>query len=239
MPAKLKITNTDDICRRYIAGESEQKIAKDFGFDRQVIQRVLRENGIPRRSMSAAQQIKNARMSPEDRARQTAAAHEAAKGRKATLQERIQRAQTIEQRQLHTTPAETQLAIRLSALFDVTQQKAVGKYNIDIALNEPPVAVELFGGSWHQSGNHIARFHERVKYLLNSGWSVLIVWVDGLRYPLSVGCDKYVIRFANELRGNPSAISQYRVILGNGDTAPVAKRYLNTPADIERFSRPD
>ena len=119
--------------------------------------------------------------------------------------------------------------------FSTTIQKAIDIYNVDIAIDSPPIAVEVFGGGWHAYGSHKARFHKRIKHLLDNGWSVVIIWLDARRYPFSIGCIDYIDAFAKSLRLNPSTRGQYRVILGNGKDAPISKSYLNTPADIKRL----
>ena len=110
-------------------------------------------------------------------------------------------------------------AARLSERgLDVTPQRAIGPYNLDIAVNAPLIAVEIYGGKWHSTGTHRIRHFERCKYLLDLGWNVVIVWVDGLRYPLDIGADNYIVAFVEQLRRAPTVRGQYRVILGNGRT---------------------
>lgn len=236
MGPKIHISNFDDILCRYQAGESENKLASELGVSRQVVRRHLLESGIQPRGRSEAELIKWQRMTPEQRDRQVAAAHIAARGRTVSWEEKCRRAKALEGYDYLIVPVETELAEFLrSRGLDVTQQKAVGAYNIDVAINLPTVAVEVFGGQWHTCAEHKTRHYKRVKYLLNEGWHVLIIWVDARRYPISVGAHKYIISFTEELRRNPPALSEYRVILGNGEDAPIASSYLNTPADIKRL----
>lgn len=233
----IEIPNLDNLIKRYIAGESENKLSSEAGINRTTFRRNLLVAGVTPRNQSQSEALKWASMTAEQRKRQVSAAHAAAKGRKCTVAERIARSKTVELRQLHISPVEIELAKRLRDTgLDISTQKSVYMYNVDIAINTPPIAVEIYGGGFHASGNHAARHHKRTKKLLDLGWSVLIVWIDARRYPLSVGCDNYIISFIDELRRNPSPRGQYRVILGNGQPAPAASNYFNAPADIKRLS---
>jgi very-short-patch-repair endonuclease len=240
MPAKIEIPNADDLIRRYEAGESANKLSGEFDVSRSVVNRVLRENDVHIRGRSEAERLKWSRMSAERRRNQVAAAHEAARGREVSWAEKCKRALTNERNLTRAVPLESQLAKKLrKSGLNVTQQKAVGAYNIDVAINAPPVAVEIFGGGWHTSAEHAKRHFERTKYLFDCGWHVLIIWVDARRYPFGRGAYDYIISLTERFRSNPPARCEYRVILGNGEAAPAESSYLNSPADIERLRSPD
>jgi very-short-patch-repair endonuclease len=236
LTAYIEIPNLSNLLDRYVAGESENKLAGEAGVNRWTFRRRLIEAGIRPRNQSAAETLKWAGMSIEQRASQGAAAHAATRGREVSFSELCEHAAGRELHQSGIVPVETELAAQLrKAGLDVVQQKAVGPYNLDVAIDTPPVAVEIFGGGWHSTGRHKSRFHKRIEYILDEGWAVVIVWLDARHYPLGVGCTEYIIALAEELRCNPTARREYRVILGNGDAAPIRQSYLNTPADIERF----
>lgn len=230
------IPNLSMLVDRYINGQSEKSICQEFGFSRSVFRRRLIENGITPRSGSDSMRLRWQRATPEQRIQMTSNAHTAMRGKKRSTEDLKSRALGKELARSHSTPVEDSLALRLNQCgFMVTQQKAIGLYNVDIALHTPPIAIEIFGGRFHASGFHAARFHERVKYILNSVWHVLIIWIDAKYHPLSAECDKAIISFSEELSLNPSSSREYRVILGNGKLAPISKTYFNTPADIERL----
>ena len=236
MPARIEVPNLPNLLRRYQAGEPEQKLAREAGVNRWTFRKRLTEAGIIPRNVSDSMFIRWAEATPKAREAMLTNAHRAARGRKQTIAERILRANTRERNVTGTSPVELELCARLSARgLSVTPQKAIHTYNVDIALNAPPIAVEIFGGNFHSTGLHARRHFPRTKYLLDHGWSVVIIWIDARRYPLSVGCDDYIIQFAEELRRNPAAGSQYRVIRGDGNPAPALRSYLNTPADIKRL----
>jgi very-short-patch-repair endonuclease len=236
MPRIIEIPDLDNLVKRYIAGESENKLSREAGVNRMTFRLRLLKAGVTPRNQSQSEALKWANMTPAQRKRQVAAAHRAAIGRKISVAEKIARSKTVEIRQSHVSPIEIELAKRLRNMgLDIATQKSVYFYNVDIAVNSPPIAVEIYGGGFHNSGDHATRHHKRTKKLLNLGWSVLIVWIDARRYPLSVGCDNYVIEFIDELRRNPTPRGKYRVILGNGQPAPAISSYFNAPADIKRL----
>ncbi len=236
MTRYIELPNLDDLLRRYVAGESENKLASEAGVNRWTFRRRLLAANITPRGRVEAETLKWSRMSPEQRAAQTAAAHAATRGRTVDFAEQCRNALGKQRAMSHVAPVENVLAQSLRAYgLVVTQQKAVGPYNLDLALDEAALAVEVCGGNWHGYGRHRTRFFERSEYLFNHGWNLLNVWVDGRRYPLGSGCTQYIVAFVEQLRLYPTSPRKYRVLLGNGQFAPIRKTYLNTPSDIERL----
>jgi very-short-patch-repair endonuclease len=111
----------------------------------------------------------------------------------------------------HASSREHQFGAYLTgAGLAVTPQKAVGPYNIDFAVGA--IAVEILGGGWHA---YKPEHQKRTPYILNQGWHMLFVW-DLKKAPLCVEAAEYVVAFAKNASGNPSAIREYRVIRGDG-----------------------
>jgi hypothetical protein len=52
---------------------------------------------------------------------------------------------------------------------------------------------------------------------LDSGYDVIYIWVDGLRFPLGAGALEYVISHLQFRDGNPTVSRCYRVIRGSGE----------------------
>jgi hypothetical protein len=95
--------------------------------------------------------------------------------------------------------------------IDSIAQRAIGVYNVDLAAL--PVAVEVLGGGWHS----IKTVHaERTPYILDEGWHLVMVWDYEGRSSLGPGAADYVVAFLDEVRRNPPATCQYRVISGQG-----------------------
>jgi len=228
--------DTETIVSRYLSGESEKAIADSLGVTRPPIRRRLLAAGIQPRGRSEAELLKWSQMSPMDRTLQVAAAHEATRGRTLSHDEKLRQAKGKERTQAHAVVAEFHLISLLAERgISATCQRAIGIYNIDVTIDHPPIAVEIFGGHWHAAGDHKRRFFKRTEQLLNSGWSVVIIWVDGRRYPVSAGCANYIVALAQELGRNIPTWSQYRVILGDGQDAPTSDSYFNSRAIVERF----
>ncbi|CUS06442.1 protein of unknown function (plasmid) [Candidatus Promineifilum breve] len=226
----------ESIIAHYLAGESEKAISDSLGVNRWTIRRRLQAAGIEPRGRSEAELLKWSQMTAEQKRQQVAPAHDAVRGVPVPHARKVKIAKGKERMQGHAVAAERHLAQVLTDRgLTVTLQRAVDKYNIDIAIDSPPVAVEIFGGGWHSSGDHARRFFERTKYFLDCGWNVVIVWVDGRRYPVGVGCADYVAAFVQELGGDISGRGQYRVILGDGQDAPATDSYFNSLAVIERL----
>jgi very-short-patch-repair endonuclease len=223
--AKLGLPD-EDVARRYEAGESEWALSVAYGVSRSAIRARLRLHGVDIRGIAESERLRGQRMTPEQRARFAELAHANLAGLKQTFESKCRRAQTRERKLLGTSPAELQLAEWLTERgWDATPQKAIGPYNVDLALDT--VAVEILGGSWHMGK---ARHATRTPYILNAGWHLVFIWVDGRRFVLETAAADYVVALAQEARRNPAAIREYRVIRGDG------REVTRGSADADDFS---
>lgn len=201
----------DEIAARYRTGESENALAVAFGVSRSAITVRLREAGVPRRDQTTANQLLAAQTPIEEHHRRIQIAQDAVRGRRVPLRERIARARTRQRKALGRSSAEELLERwLLERGVPTIPQQAVGPYNVD--LGAYPVAVEIFGGTWHFSRNHAKRF----RYLFDAGWHLVIVFVDGRRSLLTKGAADYIVAFLQEASRNPTMGRQYRVIWGEG-----------------------
>jgi very-short-patch-repair endonuclease len=228
----------DDLVRRYTGGESEQALAKSFGVDRGTIRARLLKAGVQRRGSSESAYLRMAHLSPEERARNADAAHDAVRGTTWTDERLALKAQTIERQGADwagASPAERVLADMLrGAGLTVINQKAAGPYNVDVATGS--VAVEILGGSWHRSKHH----GERLRYLLDAGWDVIYIWVIDGSCPLTAGAAEYVIAHCQFRDRHPAAPRCYRVIRGSGEFVAEGSADRDDIPDIIPFSdRPD
>jgi len=205
----------EEIVTRYRAGESEKSLGAAFGVSRQVIKRRLEIAGVERRSMSEAIRLGFARLDPAERKRIASFANTATRGRPKSFETKCLSALTRQEREVGVSPTELLMQVWLLERYaNAIPQCAIGPYNADVAI--PPVAVEIFGGGWHGYGRHKRRSAERYRYILNQGWSVIVIWVDARLYPLSETAADYVVARLNEISRNPSLIGQYWVIRGDG-----------------------
>jgi len=236
--AKWVPPDANDLVKRYLAGESEQALAESFGVSRAVIRRVLLEAGIRPRNRSAGMHTRMAQTSPEERRRLASAAHDAVRGKAKTADFLAAKALGIERigaAHGNASVAELILADMLrEAGREVIHQKAIGPYNVDLTTG--PVAVEVLGGGWHRSKKH----GERLRYILNAGWDVIYVWVDGRNFPLATGAGEYVAAHCEFRDRNPAAPRCYRVIRGGGEFVAEGSADSDDIPDVIPISyRPD
>lgn len=231
MSHKIEMANINELIQRYLSGESEKALAVAFGVSRPVIRRRLLEHGIKPRNRSEGMFARMARTSPEDRSRLAEAAHAAVRGKRRTWDELLLRAKTREKTGQYVVKTEMILMNWFQARgATCTPQKAVGRYNVDIALYEPPIAVEVRYSRWpgcSRPKNHI----QRTVDLLNAGWHVLYVLIDR-EHPLLEATADEIVSWAKGLRGLPSFPSQYRVIRGDGEDAPFLSSQFQSGACV-------
>lgn len=205
-----------DIAHRYVSGEPEYKIAKSLGVGRNVIKRRLEMAGIRRRTGGEVGKLVWQRRSPAERQRFMAATHAASRGIKQTEERRCKVAITREWEQVGIERGENILGEKLRNFgLTITFQKAIGRYNVDIAIHEGSIAVEIFGGNFHSSGRHAARFRKRCDYLLNHGWLPVIIWVTR-HFPLELEAIEYLISLSERRSSGESFGRQEHVIRGDG-----------------------
>jgi len=212
--------NVDDITRRYLAGETLNSIAEKLGCCRKPIIRRLLASGVALRSGGEVRKNmwKNI-TSPVDRARIVSAAHDAIRGKRQSREQRIKTAKTREIRQIGKSPGERLLGDLLRARgLTVTHQKAVGVYNVDIAIHEGSIGVEIFGGGWHNSGRHAARFRKRCDHLIDEGWIPVIIWASA-HFPLEQAAVEYLVSLSERVCSGESVWRQEHVIRGDGHNA--------------------
>jgi very-short-patch-repair endonuclease len=218
----------------YVAGASEKKLADELGISRRAIRRVLTTHGVEIRSRSDAELLKWSVLK-RDRAaveRQCGRAWDAARVRVHGADELALRAQThytrgsrlIGRFELATAAILTENGLAFES------QWPEGSYNIDFALHESRIAVEVLGTIVTHAARD--RIRERTEHLLNRGWCVLFVYVGplwgGRRVVPDVGfvAEQIVALAERAGRGEP-VHGRYRVIRGDGKPTTMLRRYLN------------
>jgi very-short-patch-repair endonuclease/predicted HTH domain antitoxin len=208
----------DEVTQRYIAGESEYALAATYDCSRNVIRRLLRQQNVAMRGCSAAGVVRVGRMTPEERAAQAAAAHEAVRGRTCSFEERCRSAKGRERNPVPMSDHEAAFAAWLTERnVPYRREVAVGPYNVDFAVGS--VAVEVLGGEWHASKAIHAR---RTPYILGQGWALAFVWAVP-NHPLTAQAAEEVVAYANLVSRNPTLLGQYRVIRGDGHTITIGR----------------
>ena len=211
-PRKVRQLPDAQIFAAYKAGASELALARQYGVSRNVISKRLTEAGVRRRGPSEAGVARYARMTVQERRTQVAAANRAARLRRSPQIERYRTSLARELRGRHGSTGEAELAIMLQDRgLSSIPQRSIGVYNVDLAIL--PVAVEVLGGGWHS----IKAVHgERSPYILDEGWHLLMVWDYEGRSALGPGAADYIVAFVEQVRRQPPATCQYRVISGDG-----------------------
>ncbi len=152
-----------------------------------------------------------------DTAYKTKAAHDAIKGAKRTYEDLCKRAIAKQFNHPKLTRWESLFFDFLRANdIPFTCSKAIGKYNVDF-LVDTSIAVELFGGSFHATGRAADRLHERMKFLIENGFNVYIVWCLSDETSIFPGCFDDFVTFRKSISGNETPVGQYRVIWSDGD----------------------
>ena len=179
---------------------------------------------------------------------QTEMAHLAVRGKPQSLEEQCAIALGRE-RVARLNPSEQLLAAMLRARgLSIIPQQAIGPYNCDIGAS--PVAVEIWGGHWHWSPEHMARTPKRMRYLMDGGWHIWVIQVTR-QYPLTPEHADEVVAFVQETRRDPAMVRQYRMVRRAGEVfttgsakdheitiiPPFAQRRNPTTGRYERITR--
>lgn len=216
MPHEWSPSNPDNVIRKYISGESVNKLSIKYKIGRKAVSGFLNRNGVELRNQSEAELLKWSKMSLKKRKAQTVAANKAMRGTSRSLSTKIKTAKTRESKQLHISKYEIKVSKILSRnKFKLTSQKAIGPYNCDIAVSS--VAVEIFGGGWHLGGRHAARARKRFAYIRDQGWHVFIIFIDARRNPLTSSATDNLISFIKRTRRLPKSRREYRMVGGAGN----------------------
>lgn len=215
---QYRIQMPEGVVEAYESGESVYSIAKRLGVSRNVVDRWLYWAGVQKRGCSEAGRVRAAKMTPEERAAQAAAAHEAAKGRVCTEEERAMRARTV---QLYAAIGRKKMSSSEATLYELlvergitpTREKAIGRYNVDFAVNG--TAIEVHGGGWHAVRQRRMREATRYNHILDAGWSVIIIWDTSYVRIDASGADK-VVSLLEGVGSDPTSVGEYWVIRGDG-----------------------
>ena len=210
--------DVNNIVKKYVGGMSENALSKLYRVNRWTIRQRLLEAGISPRGHSKAEYIKWERMSTKQRLAQTAAAHEASRGRIVSMAVKIKRAKTWQQKGGFDSRSKIEgIIFEWLSLTDIDfiPQQAIGPYNCDFGAY--PVAVEIFGGNWHMAGERGRQRKKAIRYFLDHGWHCYIVVINTKRYPLIPSVTDHIISYVQQIRSHPSTICEYRMVGSNGE----------------------
>ncbi len=214
-----------ELATDYLSGAGGLALAERYGTTRNTVNRILRAHGVTPRGRSDAMRCRHRRLGADGRRALAASANKAARGRVVSFEEKCKRAKIVERRSLHTSKNDLALWKELGG----TLVKAIGPYNVDIAV--PPVAVEVFGGSW-RGGSRGPHSSERFDYIVNSGWTFAFVWVtDDTDW---VRCSKKLLTFIDETSRAPSVRRKHGVIRSSAKGSITNTQLNQLPAVLAR-----
>lgn len=207
---------TQIIVEAYRGGMTLREIGERFGVERCVIKRILTKSGEAIRDFSSAQKVLNARKTPEQRRQMVASANDAWREREWTEEDSIKNAINRFRCQSHVSPLEEEFYQILTTLgyTNILQQVPCFSYNIDFVIGD--VAIEIFGGNWHNTPDQTLRDSTKLKKVLNCGYRSLIIWVRDYA-PLTIEGVKDIFTTFQLSRSDESSIGQYWVFYGNGE----------------------
>jgi very-short-patch-repair endonuclease len=210
-----------DLVNRYVSGETMKKVSKDSGVNSKQIERAVVAAGHVPRTLLQAVGLRYTNMNLSEKRSLTAKANIAKRGKRASKASQERRARTME--------VTLQLASRTDLMLSVwlaqrgvkfTPQKAIGSYNIDVAIDELLVAVEV-NGDWHYFPDVVARERERREYLFDAGWRIIDVALTSTcgrpwKY-LRPACADKIVALLDELRTSKATWGKHCVIGGDGE----------------------
>ncbi len=214
MAAKIDTTLERNIAKAYRARESTTAIAARYGITRETVFNIAKRNGIAR-TRHEEQILRNAGRTSAQRKKLVLAANRARRSKKATDAEIIAKAITREQRGLFVGRGERLLAELLEKQgFQAISQKAVHRYNIDLAIEN--VAVELAFSSKTDPTTRPGEAR-KIEYLLQHGWHVLYIMGDRRRrHEVTHETANAVVAFIQLAERHPTTLREYRVIRCSG-----------------------
>lgn len=230
MSIKLSDADIDDLILKYKAGTSLLQLSKELNCDRSVILRRLTKRGVNVRGRSEAEKLKWSFIK-RDRslvARQCGGAWNACRGREIPMEERERKALgrfkgfNPLQNGGFVSPLEKAVSELIPESMNALRQFPIGPYNVDFAFEESRISVELQA---NESINSTTLRKDRLEYILDHGWTLLIIYTFTSRGLVSAGAiADHIIRFIETFGPDPSSRGKYRVIWGNGELVS-AKRF--------------
>jgi len=212
----------------YASGESILALSKRYSVSRTAISRLLVAAGVKLRSASEQERIKWGRMRDDPAAveRQCGAAWDAVRGAAHTDDHRRRIAVGNQASMGHSSPVELVVGDCLRAVgIEAVPQFAADRYNLDLAIPERRIAVEIQWGGI--SFNTAESFRERCDYLSGKGWCVLYAVHVGLGIDTAYIREKVVALCDLASRDEWAVRGCYGMIRGDGKDVTPRSRHLD------------
>lgn len=209
-----------DLLAMYNSGLWKNEIASKIGISEGAVGKYLSYLGVPLAdNKSQATKRIHERGGKNWSKAVTYSAHNAVKGMKRTEESLIQRANTLESIGRFGSTMERVLFDMLAERgICAIPQKAFSKYNIDLMVGN--VAVEVTGRG--RKAKDIPAMKEKIKLILNSGYSMIWVWTN-TAFPVEDGAADYIASYFKQISRDPSLIGEYRVIRRDGKLMAVGR----------------
>lgn len=227
-----RIFDINNVIDMYNRGISPNNIANIIGVNRTTINRHLVENGIVLRGQSEACKLKWSKMTETERKRQVQKAHQTVRGTKHSIATKIKTAKSFYQRGLRVGLFEIELIEILSKYFTVRHQVNIGIYNIDIAIDIPPIAIEVQMNN--RSKITTPKSLQRIKYISSKGFFIIyIISLDKYASIDLFSVAQKIISFIQVNSSNHSIYGKYMMIGGDGKPFPSDRYNFNNLTRIE------
>ena len=172
--APRTLLDPEELKRLYVErGLPEYEVAERLGTSRYLVSRNLFWYGIQRRGVSEANVLRFTN-NPSERDRAASHARQFFTGRPQTDEMRHQIAKTVHMNQKQVSHYERQVHDRLKELgLAVELLWPLDRWNIDIAIPDVLLAVEIHGG-WHDAPKKRDQDRRKAEYLKEQGWTLLV-----------------------------------------------------------------
>jgi very-short-patch-repair endonuclease len=230
MSAKWIPPNLHNLIHAYESGISVNQLAETEGVSRTAIRTALVTAGVTLRTASEQERLKwqNIRQDRAAVERQLQAAWQAKRGRRRSRVTKEAFASSRQQRlpAHHISPLEWQI---IGALFvggvPCAPQVACGPYNVDIALQACPIAIEVSTSSLKCNGT--SPVVERTEYVLNRGWALLYITYCASGLDLDLITQQVLSLIQLACCDKTLVYGRYGMMRGDGQAKPVRCRYLD------------
>lgn len=213
-----------DIKTLYQSGTSAESIAKKHGTSRRAINARLNKMSIPIRGIREANVLFVSQLSPTEKKRKAMAAHDAVRGTKHTEEHR-HKISRYNEKNPRMSKYEVALNNELVNRGLTTKpQKSLSRYNIDIAVPEHKVAIEIMGG-WHNSPKAIDSFNKKSELLFSLGWFIIVIWPANC-FDKTLLSD-LVDDICNDRKSGLLAHNAHYVVRGNSNPSIIGHKFLN------------
>ena len=217
-------------------GFNKTVIAEQLGVSQTTITNRLKERGVLPQDRRMATKTRMTRCSLEERRALCKHAQDAVRGSRKTHADLCKRAKTKAAIGKPGSIEESRLGNMLESFgLDIVYQAAIDKYNVDILIGDS-IVVEVSGRP--KKGPNAERIPKRIKLLLDSGFTLVLVWSNTKWHPVTINAAEYIVSLFKLASSNPSLRGKYWVIWGDGKVMTERCSYSdNLPGILTPISR--